>query len=92
MSDYQPHDPDAGPLDYSIDFTNWLNSGDSISSVAWSINPTGPTLASESESSGVATIQVDGGVLGNVYRLTARATTAAGLVDDRSIVLRCGNL
>lgn len=92
MSDYQPHDPDAGPLDYSIDFTNWLSSGDTIDSVAWSINPTGPTLASDSESDGVATIQVDGGTLGYVYRLTATATSAAGLVDDRSIVLRCGQL
>lgn len=92
MSDYQAHDPDAGPLDYSIDFTNWLSSGDTIDSVSWSVTPTGPALTSSSESDGVATIHVDGGTLGYVYRLSARATSTAGLVDDRSIMLRCGQL
>lgn len=89
MSDYFAHDPDAGPLDYNVDFTDWLSTGDTVASVAWSSTPTGLTLSSDTETDGVATIYVDGGTLGNVYRVTARATTTNGVVDDRSIILRC---
>lgn len=91
MAEYFLHDPDAGPLDYSVDFTNWLASGDSISTVTWAILPTGPTLSSPSLVAAVATTNVTGGTLGEVYRLTASATSANGIVDDRSIILRAGH-
>ena len=91
MSDYFAHDPDAGPIDYSIDFNAWLSDGDTVSSIAWSSSPTGLTLTDSTVASGVASINVDGGVLGNLYRVTARVTSTNGIVDDRSIVLRCGH-
>jgi len=91
MAGYLAHDPDSGPLDYSVDFTAWLVSGDSVSSVAWSVFPTGPTLSGESLSAAVAAVKVSGGTLGKQYRLTARVTTVNGLVDDRSVILRVGH-
>ena len=84
------HDPDAGPLDYSIDFTSWLSSGDSVSNVAWSVFPLGPTLSDPVLAGAVATTKVTGGTIGNQYRLTAHVTTVNGLVDDRSITVRDG--
>lgn len=90
MAEYLLHDPDAGPIDYSVDFTNWLADGDSVSSVTWSIFPTGPTLGSKTLVVALATQDVSGGTLGATYRLTASVTSTNGIVDDRSIVLRVG--
>ena len=92
MSDHQAHDPNAGPLDYSIDFSNWLSGSDTISAVEWSILPTGPDLTDDSISGGVVYTKVSGGTNGYVYRLTAHVTSANDLEDDRSIILRCGQL
>ena len=89
MSDYFAHDPDAGPLDYSIDFTNWLSGVETVASVVWSSSPSGLTLTNETLATPVASLHIDGGVLGSVYRVTARATSSGGVVDDRSIILRC---
>jgi len=90
MAEYFLHDPDAGPIDYSVDFTSWLASGDTVSTVVWSVFPTGPTLTSPSLVVALATTEVDGGTLGATYRLTASVTSANGIVDDRSVVLRVG--
>jgi len=89
---YLAHDPDSGPLDYSVHFTAWLSDGDSVANVAWSIFPLGPTLSAPSLVGAVATTKLTGGLMGEQYRLTARVTTANGLVDDRSIMLRVGQL
>ena len=85
------HDPDAGPLDYSIDFTDWLSGSDTVSTAVWSIFPTGPTLTDPSLATPVATTKVSGGTIGQTYRLTAHVTSSSGIVDDRSIVLEVGH-
>lgn len=92
MSDFYAHDPDAGPLDYSIDFTGWLTAGDSVATVAWAVYPLGPALSGQSLASNVATVNISGGTMGAQYRVTASVTTANGLIDDRSIIIRCGQL
>ncbi|MAU40977.1 MAG: hypothetical protein CMF31_05075 [Kordiimonas sp.] len=86
------HDPDAGSLDYSIDFTDWLAAGDTVSTVDWTVWPAGPVLSSPTINGAVATVLVSGGVRGNQYRLTANVTSGAGRVDQRSIVLQMGQL
>lgn len=91
MAEYFLHDPDAGPIDYSVDFTAWLASGDTVSSVVWSVLPTGPTLGTKTLVGALASQNVSGGTLGSTYRLTASVTSANGVVDDRSIVLRVGH-
>lgn len=90
MSDFYAHDPDAGPLDYSIDFTNWLSEGDGVSSISWSSYPTGLTLENASETDDIASIQITGGTLGYRYRVTAHVTTDNGIENDRSIILMVG--
>lgn len=82
-------DPDA-VLDYGMDWSQWLNTGDTISSATWSVTaPTGDgdpiAVDSDSETTTVATAIVSGGTVGNQYDLTCRIVTAAGLTDDRTI-------
>ena len=87
------HDPDSGPLDYSIDFGPWLADGDSVDSADWSIfpdNDDSPTLSGKTKSGAIVTTNVTGGALGSVYTITARVVTTAGLTDDRSITIRVG--
>ena len=91
---YLLHDPDSGPVPYSVDFTDVLPTGDSLSSVSWSVVPseTGglATTGASSESGDVSTQSLDAGIVGNVYRVTARATTSDGNVLDKSITIRVG--
>lgn len=82
-------DPDD-KLDWSHDWTDFLASGDSISSRVWSINPdASPTLLSNTTS---ASVTVDGLTAGVVYRLSEKITTANGLDGERSLTIRCAQL
>ena len=83
-------DPDA-KLDYSVDWTSWLNTGATVDSVTWLV-PSGLTNESESLSGAVATVILSGGTAGQQYQITCRVTDSAGLIDDRSFMIRCKNL
>ncbi len=86
-------DPHA-TLDYSIDWSRWVPSGDSISGTpAWSVTGPDASLAvagvpAPSVASGIATAWLTGGTAGQTYRVTCRVTTTAGRIDDRSITVR----
>lgn len=80
---YKAKDPDA-TLDYILDWSLWLNAGDTISSSTWEV-PAGITKVSESYTAKTATVILSGGTEPNNYIVTNRITTAAGLIDDRSI-------
>jgi hypothetical protein len=80
-------DPNAD-LDYTIDFTAWLPSGDTIASVIWTktgglvlgtpqMNPLGPV-----------TTRVSGGNAGEKCSLSAKVTTVQGRVDERTVYLK----
>jgi hypothetical protein len=72
-------------LNWSFDWSKWLAEGDEITSDSRSITPSGPEFSGE----GTDTVTVLGPLVGgHVYRLTCTVTTAAGLQDERSIVLR----
>lgn len=86
-------DPDSA-LTWEHDWSDWLDSvspADTIASQQWSIEPLDgtspetPTLTNDD----TAIVTVSGMQAGKVYRLTERITTAGGLTDDRTIVLRC---
>ncbi len=84
-------DPDE-KLDFSIDFSSWLDSGIEITGTpTWTIAPTGPTLADQSNTTTVATIFVSGATLGVVYLLSCKITTTASVAQtsERSTTLRC---
>lgn len=83
------HDPNA-VLDYRVDWTQWLDSGETITAATW-IVPDGLTSSSESFDSVSATVWLAGGTVGQTYTVTNRVTTTAGRTDDRSFRVRVVN-
>ncbi len=84
-------DPDE-KLDFSIDFSDWLDSGIFISGTpTWTISPTGPTLGNQVDTTTKSTIFVSGATLGVVYLLSCKIATNAAVpqTSERSITLRC---
>ena len=78
-------------LIYTLDWTEWLETGDTIASVDWTVaarrnDPTPPVV----ESSGLdgtnkkTYIELSGGQADKVYIVTAKVTTDNGLVDRRN--------
>lgn len=78
-------DPDA-VLDYQVDWSSWLESGETISTSTWVV-PTGITEDSSSNTSTDATIWLSGGTVEETYTVTNRVTTSLGRTDDRSFVI-----
>lgn len=91
--------PDLDPNEiqaYSVDWSRFLNTGDTISSVAWLIDGTatasyettdGLTLVQPTNTTTVATVRITGGNVGQRYKISCRITTADGLVYERGIFL-----
>jgi hypothetical protein len=85
MARLKPQDPDER-LDYSIDYSSRLPTGDNIVSSEWTV-PDGLTGDSESISGRSATIFLSGGEAGQ-YKVFNRSTSAAGrVVEDYIIIL-----
>ncbi|MCC6366857.1 MAG: hypothetical protein IT165_25325 [Bryobacterales bacterium] len=74
-------DPNA-VLDYSVDWTRWLN-GDSIATSDWTV-PVGLTEVTDTHTGTKATVWLSGGTVGATYTVTNRITTTGGRTDDRS--------
>lgn len=87
MAESFTHDPQA-ILDYHIDLTNWLPTGDTVASCSWTV-PTGLTKESESNSTTVCSVWISGGAAGTTYTVTCHFVTSQGREDDRSIELEC---
>jgi len=75
-------------MDYSVDWSDWLNSTDTINSSTW-ITASGITASSSSvdSSNKITTVRLQGGTANGQYRVTNRITTTAGLQTDRSIYI-----
>jgi len=71
------HQTPSDTLDYTIDFTSWLQLvSDTISSVTWTI-PAALTASSQSNTTYTATTYLAGGTRGQSYRVDCQITTAA---------------
>lgn len=83
---YTLKDPNA-TLDYSIDWEDWLVSGDSISSSTWYVSGSDSLLlvSASGSTSTTTTVWLDGGTSSYVYNVTNRITSACGRTDDRTI-------
>lgn len=84
----------AAILDYSIDWSAWLPSGDTIDSATWTSSDAALVVEASpapSVAAGIATAWVSGGVAGTRYRLTCQVKTDAGRVDERSIAIACAD-
>ena len=83
-------DPEA-TLDYSVDWGSEYLSGDALVESRWTVSPDEPDgveLLSDRFDLLVATVQIEGGIAGRLYRLTNHVVTAEGREDSRSIMIR----
>ena len=82
-------DPDA-VLDYAFDWSDWLATGETISSHTITTE-TGLTKDSDSESSGVVTVWLSGGTAGEDYDVACKIVTSASRTDERTMTIRVKN-
>jgi len=75
-------------LDYLISWSQWLPSGDTITSSSWSVETisgdSDPLVSTDTGSTTVTTlITLSGGTEGNMYKVYNTITTNGGLTDRR---------
>ena len=83
-------DPSAA-LDYSVDWGTDYLAGDALADSRWTVEPVeagGLSVVSSGFDLLLAVVTVEGGQPGRIYQLNNEVTTAAGLTDSRSIILR----
>lgn len=89
-------DPSA-QLVYSMDWSEWLPTADSVASVAYSLqvranDPAPLVKESQGVQSGTLTyVELSGGQVGKVYTVTAAITTTDGNTDRRSFRIKVEN-
>lgn len=77
MTIVELHQTGSDFLDYTMDFTSWLNLvSDTISSVVWTV-PASLTASNKTNTSTTATVYLTGGTYGQAYRVDCTITTAA---------------
>lgn len=77
-------DPDAA-LDYGFDWSAWLQTGETITNSAWSVDDDSLTIDSDTHDDTSTTVWLSGGTVRSYpYTVTNRITTSAGRIDDRS--------
>lgn len=79
-------DPEA-VLDYAVDWTGWLQDGETITSASWTIPDglTQPPTQPASVDGGRTIVWLAGGTDRQTYRPSVHVTTSAGRQDDRTI-------
>lgn len=63
-------------LDYTIDWTDWLNGGTISGTPVWTV-PSGMTKVSQSNTTTAATVVLSGGTAGVSYDVSCAVTTSA---------------
>lgn len=73
---------------YVLDYSDWLDTGETISSVAFSISPAGMTVPSSTIGTPANTVSffITGGTSGTKYTVEAQITTSAGQVKEDQLV------
>ena len=80
-------DPNA-VLDYTFDWTAWLDDVADTIATRQVVVPSGITLDSSSIAGKKVIAWLSGGTAGQTYQITCRITTAGGRTDDRSIFVK----
>lgn len=102
MSFKWPNKDTNESLDYSLDWSRFLRSGESISSVVWSVDDAngvkqpftppntinGLTNGGNNNSTSVATITLSSGTNNLAYKLYCTVTLNTGFVAERSITIQ----
>jgi hypothetical protein len=83
---------------YTFDWSNWLDEGDTISTVEYSAaarrnDPTPLTISDSgiTDSSTDTYVTLGGGQVGKIYIITAKVVTDNGLTDRRNFRVKCVN-
>jgi len=89
---YIDKDPYA-VLDYTLDWTNWMPTGDTISTItvtAETISGDSAPLTIDSSTNNdyLATAYISGGTAGNIYNVEYKIDTTNGLKDSRNIRIK----
>lgn len=88
VDEFREFEKERRVLDYTVDWTKWLDEvEDTIATSTW-IVPTGLTKVTETNTTKLATVWLSGGTVGTNYTVTNRITTVGGRIDDRSITIR----
>lgn len=92
---YIEKDPEA-ELVYTLDWTDWLLSGDSVQAVTYSVAPTADVNDIDIMDSGINVgvytyVKLNKGIVNQVYTIAAEVTTANGLVDRRNFRVKVKN-
>lgn len=84
------HKDPSAVLDYVFDWSEWLATGETISSHVVTV-PTGITKDSDSEADGKVTVWLSSGTDDTCYTVACKIVTSAGRTDERSIDIRVIN-
>jgi hypothetical protein len=96
LGTYIPKDP-AAQLVYSMDWSEWLSVGQTVTAVNYTensrVNDTAPlVIESEGVQAGTVTYaELSGGAVGKIYTVTAEITTDDGATDRRSFRIKVEN-
>lgn len=82
-------DPSA-VLDHGMNWTSWLDDGETITAQSVVAAPADLTIAAVAQADGIVSWRVSGGTLGQDYIATCRITTSVGRVEERSVRYRVG--
>jgi len=85
---------DSDADDYrGLDWSNWLDTSETIATSSWSISPAGPVIHDDSHNGGITVAFVRSVTAGVLYRLTNRVTTDSTppRTDERTIALLVQN-
>lgn len=82
-----PKDPNA-TLDYSIDWSEWLASAESITCSIWTRSATDLKQENEQLTTSVATIWLSGGSVGAIYTVANKIGTSGGRIDERTVSIK----
>jgi hypothetical protein len=74
----------AGIIDYTVRWSSWLPSGDTISSSTWTV-PAVLVKVSEANTTTDAVIFLASGTVGQIYEVTNRIITTGGRQNDQTI-------
>ena len=80
----------AAVLDHGMDWSVWLDDGETIAAQTVVAAPAGLTIGTVAQANGIVSWRVSGGTLGQDYIATCRVTTSLGRVDERSVRYRVG--
>lgn len=80
----------AALLDYRVDWSPWLEDGDTIVASTWAV-PDGLTAESDSFTDTAAIVWLSGGEAGRAYEVVNHITTVGGREDERTLLIQCVN-